>query len=137
VADFVFGSPLGAAGGSVATSNDGCGLTSSCHNSVHQLLRAVGKVLELEDAGRTAKNVKEAKLEVGHFRTMSHSIIEKVTNKKLNYKKFLPVPNNDLGPVDGGDKVFNGLRSDVKTHPSVGNSFFDGGLANFGVGREF
>ena len=58
MADFVLGSPLGAAGGRVTTSYDGRGLTSPRHNSVHQLLRAVGKVLELENAGRTEEKTK-------------------------------------------------------------------------------
>ena len=59
MADFVFGSPLGAAGGRVAPSDDGRGLTSPCHNCVHKLLRAVGKVLELEDAGRTEEKTQK------------------------------------------------------------------------------
>jgi hypothetical protein len=50
VADLVLGAPLGAAGGRVAAADDGRGLARASHHGVHQLLGAVGKLLELEDA---------------------------------------------------------------------------------------
>ena len=53
VANFVLGTPLGAAGGSVAAPDDGRGLAGPCDDGVHQLLGAVGKLLELEHAGRS------------------------------------------------------------------------------------
>ena len=53
VANFVLGTPLGAAGGSVAAADDGRGLAGPCDDGVHQLLRAVGKFLKLEHAGRS------------------------------------------------------------------------------------
>ena len=53
VADLVLGAPLSAASGRVAAADDGGGLASASDDGVHQLLGAVGELLEFEDAGRS------------------------------------------------------------------------------------
>ena len=49
---------------------------------------------------------------------------------------YVPVPDNDLGPVDGGDEVFDGFGSNIETHPTLWNSLFNGGLTDLGISCE-
>ena len=49
------------------------------------------------------------------------------------YLEYVPVPDNDLGPVDGCDKVFGGLGSNIQTHPTFWNTLLNGSLANLSI----